>query len=152
MSDADDQRVLRPSRRAMKHYIPALATVLAACVAHSPSAEQGPGEGLPSRMRTSFEFILIVSEENRFHTPEDRAVLREMQRREGLRVCEEGEHGTTWKEDCVYCTCVYGRRSCPPVVCTHNSKVRETGWWPAKNAESVVGTDGVPNSARTVEP
>jgi hypothetical protein len=139
----------------MKLHITICAIVLAACAARSPETEQDAGEGLASRMRANFEFILIVSEENRSVPPERRAVLREMQRRDGLRVCEEGEHGTTWKEDCVYCTCIYGRRSCPPVVCTHNSKVRETGWWPAKHPKSAdepVGDQtlyGAPNDAES---
>jgi hypothetical protein len=100
--------------------------ILAACAPHDPTPDP-TDEGMVRRMWVEWESILLLSEENRFTTPEIRAAVRERQRREGLRVCEEGEHGTTWTEDCKICTCVHGRRSCPPVVCTHNSKVRETG-------------------------
>jgi hypothetical protein len=38
--------------------------------------------------------------------------LREMDRARGVRVCEEGEHGTIWKEDPYTCWCESGRRYC----------------------------------------
>jgi hypothetical protein len=105
-----------------------VAIVLAACTGPSSNAPARDDEGLVSRVRAEWEFMLLVHEENESLSPEHRAALREMQRSEGLRVCEEGEHGTSWREDCKVCQCIVGRRSCPPVRCTHNSKVRETGW------------------------
>jgi hypothetical protein len=38
--------------------------------------------------------------------------LREMHRARGVRVCEEGEDGTIWKEGCNTCWCESGLRSC----------------------------------------
>jgi hypothetical protein len=38
--------------------------------------------------------------------------LREMHRARGVRVCEEGEDGTNWKEGCNTCWCESGLRSC----------------------------------------
>jgi hypothetical protein len=38
--------------------------------------------------------------------------LREMHRNRGRRVCEEGEHGTSWQEGCDTCWCEAGLRSC----------------------------------------
>lgn len=42
---------------------------------------------------------------------------REFHRARGVRVCEEGEHGTTWKEDCNTCRCEWGIRHCPNLPC-----------------------------------
>jgi hypothetical protein len=114
----------------MKDHKTFFLALLSACTAQGPGGAPEPTQveqGFVARVHAGMELILIVSEENRTLAPEDRALIREMQRSKGLRVCEEGEHGTTWREDCKLCTCIYGRRSCPPVRCTHNSKVRETG-------------------------
>jgi hypothetical protein len=42
----------------------------------------------------------------------DRSQMRERFRAEGKRVCEEGETGTSWKEDCNDCRCDWGIRHC----------------------------------------
>ena len=47
----------------------------------------------------------------------DRSEVRELQRDRGLRVCEEGENGTTWKDDCSRCRCEWGVRSCTVKRC-----------------------------------
>lgn len=42
----------------------------------------------------------------------DRSERREQLRAAGDRVCEEGEHGTRWHEDCNTCWCEWGARRC----------------------------------------
>ena len=46
-----------------------------------------------------------------------RTEVRELQRARGLRVCEEGENGTEWKEDCRRCRCEWGVTSCTKKYC-----------------------------------
>jgi hypothetical protein len=45
-------------------------------------------------------------------TRAQRSEVRDLQRDRGLRVCEEGENGTNWKEDCNPCRCDWGIRHC----------------------------------------
>jgi hypothetical protein len=47
----------------------------------------------------------------------DRSQLREQLRSVGVRVCEEGENETTWKERCNTCRCEWGVRSCTNRFC-----------------------------------
>ncbi len=48
----------------------------------------------------------------------ERAEMRELLRSHGHRVCEEGEVGTEWKEDCNSCRCYPGGvRGCTMLYC-----------------------------------
>ena len=100
----------------MSRHLLLLGTILAACTAHAPDMEQS-NESLIIRLRAMYEFSTMSEEEKRAF--EDRAKLRERQRKQGLRVCEEGEHGTKWREDCKVCQCEHGLRTCPAVKCHH---------------------------------
>jgi len=92
------------------------AMFLFACTPHD-SADTEPSEGFLARTISDLRFATLSDEEKQ--AIKDRATVREMQRKEGLRVCEEGEDGTTWMEDCMECRCNNGRRSCPLIICTH---------------------------------
>jgi hypothetical protein len=50
-------------------------------------------------------------------TRAQRSEVRELQRDRGLRVCEEGENGTKWKDDCNRCWCEWGVTSCTVKYC-----------------------------------
>lgn len=52
---------------------------------------------------------------------EQRNKMREFQRSQGLRVCEEGEDKTTWTEDCNSCWCENGERHCTRLGCKTKS-------------------------------
>ena len=93
-----------------------LVLLLAACTAHDPVTARGSGD-VVERLGASFRASTMSPEE--LEAFENRAQLRERQRKGGLRVCEEGEHGTRWKEDCKTCQCEHGLRTCPAVMCTH---------------------------------
>lgn len=99
-----------------------LMLLLGACTPHDPSAGHSSGE-LVSKLRASFRAATMSAEERQEF--EGRARLRELQREQGLRVCEEGEHGTKWQEDCMGCRCEHGRRSCPSIKCTHKRRVKK---------------------------
>jgi hypothetical protein len=60
----------------------------------------------------TLEFERIAREEEKRHKE-----LREMHRAAGRRVCEEGEHGGLWQEDCNTCFCSQGVRACTRNVC-----------------------------------
>lgn len=96
--------------------------LLAACTSHAP-ADRSSGPGLIQQLRWGFDAATMSAEERQ--AAEDRAAVREMQRKQGLRVCEEGEHGTRWMEDCIECRCEHGRRRCPPIKCTHTAPVKK---------------------------
>ena len=52
----------------------------------------------------------------------ERSIARERFRARGYRVCEEGDEGKQWKEDCNTCRCEYGSvRSCTKAHCRHHS-------------------------------
>lgn len=95
--------------------------VLIACTA----GPRSNGDQLPStsevqpfsrRISKSAEVALQdISEEQGKRA--ERARLREVHRKQGLRVCEEGEHGTEWTEDCNTCHCEHGVRVCTKAYC-----------------------------------
>ena len=96
--------------------------LLAACTSHTP-VNRNSDAGLIQQLRSDFEAATMSPEEKQF--AKDRAAVREMQRKQGLRVCEEGEHGTRWMEDCIECRCEHGRRRCPPIKCSHKNFVEK---------------------------
>lgn len=98
-----------------------LGAVLTACTGYDASDAQG-GEWSISEMRDDFEFATMSDEEKQAF--EQRAVTREIRRKQGLRVCEEGENGTTWTERCKICRCVNGLRSCPAIHCKSDEQKR----------------------------
>lgn len=87
----------------------ALAT-LAACTSHDPQDATPRGESTGADVPTTEDREAALKRE------EDRKV-REIHRQLGRRVCEEGEHGTKWQEDCNSCWCEEGRRVCTKVGC-----------------------------------
>lgn len=93
-----------------------LAGVLTACTTPSPTTTNLGGVSVV-RIRAIYELSMMSDEEKRAFA--DRAKLRDLQRAQGLRVCEEGEHGTKWREDCMICQCEHGLRTCPAIKCTH---------------------------------
>lgn len=111
-------------RGAMNRELLLLGVLLTACTDHNPGSQEtdeetdeGSAQGFVHRVRADFELITMSAEEKQAF--EDRATLRERRREQGLRVCEEGEHGTEWKEDCKVCRCEHGLRNCPAIHCTH---------------------------------
>ena len=96
--------------------------LLTACTSHSPE-DRRPGSGVIQQLWADFQATTMSEEEKQ--AIEDRAAVRELQRSQGLRVCEEGEHGTVWFEDCIECRCEHGRRRCPPIKCSHKTQVEK---------------------------
>jgi hypothetical protein len=47
----------------------------------------------------------------------ERSEMREIHRARGVRVCEEGENGTHWREHCNWCWCQWGVLSCTKAGC-----------------------------------
>ena len=81
--------------------------VLCLCVACT-----GPSPGSPgAEEETGIEAV------EKSQARERRAELRELHRRQGRRVCEEGEHGTRWQEACNTCWCDHGVRACTKARC-----------------------------------
>jgi hypothetical protein len=97
-----------------------LGILLCSCVGHG---EGGAGEGgipaEPSRLRFMDRSDPLV--EHTFEILEVRAwhsEMRETERARGLRVCEEGENGTHWKENnCNWCWCQWGVKGCNKKGC-----------------------------------
>jgi hypothetical protein len=93
-----------------------LVTLLCSCAAHHEGGESGEGADsrrLPERIQFLDRSISLV--ESTFQIMEvraNRSEWRERLRAEGTRVCEEGEHGTRWLEDCNTCWCEWGARRC----------------------------------------
>jgi hypothetical protein len=89
-----------------------LVSLLCSC-----TGPTGPGEGGKTAESVPVRFLNRSSPlvEYTFEIMEmraDRSQMRERFRAEGKRVCEEGETGTTWKEDCNDCRCDWGIRHC----------------------------------------
>lgn len=95
--------------------------VLFAILLCSCTGPTGPGEGkTPESGRLRFLDRSNPLVEHTFQIMEIRAAYsksREYFRAQGLRVCEEGEHGTNWAEDCRRCWCEWGARDCTRVDC-----------------------------------
>jgi hypothetical protein len=91
-----------------------LAILLCSCTAHSEGGEAAE----PGRLRFMDRSDPLV--EHTFEIKEvraDHSDMRKIHRARGVRVCEEGEHGTTWQEDCNQCRCYWGERHCPSLPC-----------------------------------
>jgi len=99
------------------------AIFLFACTPHD-SADTEPSEGFLAETIADLRSATLSDEEKQ--AIKDRATLRERHRKQGLRVCEEGEDGTTWMEDCKRCRCENGSRTCPAIHCTH-ARERQQG-------------------------
>jgi hypothetical protein len=98
-----------------------LVTLLCSCAEHHAGGGSGEGtdsERLPERLPFLNPADPLVK--RAFFLMEERArysELREMMRAEGLRVCEEGESGPPWQEDCNTCWCDRGHRACTKAGC-----------------------------------
>jgi hypothetical protein len=98
-----------------------LVALLCSCAEHQEGGESGEGadsERLPEHLPFLDPADPLVK--RAFSIMEDRARYREFRERlraEGLRVCEEGEDGTRWQEDCNTCWCERGRRHCTKAGC-----------------------------------
>jgi hypothetical protein len=89
-----------------------LAILLCSCAAHHGSDESSDAAET-GRLRFLDRSDPLV--EHTFEIMEvraDHSEWREILRAEGERVCEEGEHGTRWQEDCNTCWCEWGARRC----------------------------------------
>lgn len=91
-----------------------LVLVAAGCAPHG--GQPAPTRGLLGRLRNDARYLQAKDDERT--AIENRATMREHHRRNGLRACEEGEDGTSWREDCKVCRCEQGWRRCPAVHCT----------------------------------
>jgi hypothetical protein len=99
-------------------YLILLVPLLCSCTAHRESGEGADSERLPERLPFLDRANPLVK--RTFESMEEHArdsKFREYLRAEGVRVCEEGEHGTRWKEDCRTCWCERGHRYCDNAVC-----------------------------------
>ena len=91
--------------------LPLLLLLLSACAAKDVGHS---GEIVQYAVIYTLEFREI--ERERRYRSEAREKLRAL----GYRVCEEGEEGTQWKEDCNTCRCEYGAiRGCTMAHCRH---------------------------------
>lgn len=102
--------------------IPLLGFLLCSCTVHRAGGEDADSKRPPARMPERLPFLdredPLVKRMSA--TMDDRAnynELREIMRAEGLRVCEEGESGPPWKEDCNTCWCDRGHRACTKARC-----------------------------------
>jgi hypothetical protein len=89
-----------------------LVTLLCSCTAPTGAGEGGEAVDwgrLPfwDRSNPLVEHTFVIME-----VRADRSEWREILRAEGKRVCEVGEHGTRWLEDCNTCWCEWGARRC----------------------------------------
>jgi hypothetical protein len=95
-----------------------IVALLCSCTAHRESSEAAGSEPLPDGLPILDRANPLVK--RTFEIVEKRAQyneLREIMRAEGLRVCEEGESGPPWKEDCNTCWCDRGHRACTKAGC-----------------------------------
>lgn len=92
-----------------------VALLSMSCTPHQPSGEASEPAFLRDA-RAGIEMMFDEAAEER-RTFEDRSRVREAQRARGLRICEEGENGTLWQEDCNSCRCEDGMRSCTRIMC-----------------------------------
>jgi hypothetical protein len=101
------------------HYILILfVTLLCSCVAHRESDEGADSERLRGRIQVldrSNSFVKATFEIMEIHA--ELSGWREAHRARGVRVCEEGEDGTNWKERCNTCSCEWGVRICSNLIC-----------------------------------
>ena len=102
----------------MKHVLPLAAFMIPAilgCTGHNkaPSDDTAPRvEGVVTTVLRAMETEEEAEERKR------RAISRERHRAAGERVCEEGEVGTQWREDCNICRCYEpGVRGCTVKRC-----------------------------------
>jgi hypothetical protein len=94
-----------------------LAILLCSCTGPTGASEGGEAAE-PGRLPFLDRSNPLV--EHTFQIMEVRAKrseMREMDRARGGRVCEEGENGTNWKEDCNWCWCEWGVLSCTQKGC-----------------------------------
>lgn len=97
--------------------------VLLVALLCSCTGATGPDEGGEAVASGRLSYFLDRSNPLVDHTFEimemraDRSQMRERFRAEGKRVCEEGETGTSWKEDCNDCRCDWGIRHCLNRIC-----------------------------------
>ncbi len=90
-----------------------LVALLCSCTAHREGVHGAESEHLPERLPFLDRSLSLV--EATFQIMEvraNRSEWRERLRADGKRVCEEGEHGTRWQEDCNTCWCEWGTRRC----------------------------------------
>jgi hypothetical protein len=78
----------------------------------STEAEMGTGFRVTPEVEAFMQRAVEESEAQK-----QRAELRELHRRQGKRVCEEGEDGTRWQERCNTCWCDHGVRACTKAKC-----------------------------------
>jgi hypothetical protein len=95
-----------------------LITLFCSCTAHQEGDETADSERLPflNRATPLVERTLEIMEERARYSE-----YREYLRAEGVRVCEEGENGISWQEECNTCSCERGRRYCTNAVCPPSS-------------------------------
>lgn len=106
-------------------YCVLLVTLLCSCTVHRESGEAADSDRLPDSLPFLDRANPLVK--RTFDVMEERArdrELREVMRAEGLRVCEEGESGPPWKEDCNTCWCDRGHRACTKAYCHHHPGAR----------------------------
>jgi hypothetical protein len=91
-----------------------VSTLLCSCAPHRESGDGTDSERLPilDRANPIVQRTVAIMEERARESE-----IREYLRAKGLRVCEEGENGTSWQEDCDTCWCEWGRRYCDGVIC-----------------------------------
>lgn len=96
-----------------------LSVLLCSCVGHGEDgADEGgaPAELLRLRFMDRsdplVEHTFAIMEVRAWHSE-----MREIHRARGVRVCEEGENGTHWKEHCNWCRCEWGVLSCTKAGC-----------------------------------
>jgi hypothetical protein len=96
-----------------------LAILLCSCAGHGEggASEDGPPAEswqlhFMDRSDPLVEHTLEIMEVRAW-----RSEKREIHRARGVRVCEEGENGTHWREDCNWCWCEWGVLSCNKKHC-----------------------------------
>lgn len=91
------------------------AMVMLLLAALSTGCLPPPADALTSLMQV---YSNTVEGEVSARKKAERSKMRELLREQGLRVCEEGEVGTTWREDCNSCRCLEGGvRTCTMAKC-----------------------------------
>jgi hypothetical protein len=91
-----------------------LVILLCSCTAHRGGSEAADSERIRFLDRSDpvveYTFAIMA-------VRAERSEIRENHRARGERVCEEGEHGTSWQEGCNTCRCERGTRHCPSLPC-----------------------------------